>query len=395
MGAFLNRIGKKGPHELAGFKKQFRLSYTERRFWSTGVSLRHEKQPCRTGQERDTFFLLSYGCRMMTLQEKKKQKEGDGRIRLGLCCIFREEPVRFRAITAKYLLRFSRKEQLQKLSGICLQNSENLLAALRFLQENRIGAFRILSPFFPRFTHPDVGYRLHDLPDAEAIRQNLKRAKKFRDVHDIRLSFHPDQFIVLSSPQKRVVENALKELEYQAMLAQLVGAEVINIHGGGAYGEKKPTLQRFKENFSLLSSGVKERLTLENDDRTYTVADLAPICEDLHIPLVFDVHHHRCKPGGLTLEEATVLSRRSWDHVGREPYFHISSPLKGWQGKDPRPHADYIDPHDFPDCWKGFDVTVDVEAKAKELAVLQLQKQLNGEAAQDRKTLHNSSRVLG
>ena len=286
------------------------------------------------------------------------------------------------------------KSSCRNFQGSACRTAKTFLPHSGFCRRTGLGLF-VFCPPFPRFTHPDVGYRLHDLPDAEAIRQNLKRAKKFRDVHDIRLSFHPDQFIVLSSPQKRVVENALKELEYQAMLAQLVGAEVINIHGGGAYGEKKPTLQRFKENFSLLSSGVKERLTLENDDRTYTVADLAPICEDLHIPLVFDVHHHRCKPGGLTLEEATVLSRRSWDHVGREPYFHISSPLKGWQGKDPRPHADYIDPHDFPDCWKGFDVTVDVEAKAKELAVLQLQKQLNGEAAQDRKTLHNSSRVLG
>jgi len=333
--------------------------------------------------------LLNYGCKMKAGQKKKKLQEGVGRIRLGLCCIFRNEPVRFRATTAKYLLQFSRKEQLQKLSWICLQNSENLLAALEFLQKNGIGAFRILSPFFPRFTHPDVGYSLHDLTDAEVILHNLKRAKKFREVHDIRLSFHPDQFIVLSSPQKRVVENSINELEYQAMLAQLVGAEVINIHGGGAYKDKKTTLQRFRENFRLLSSAVKERLTLENDDRTYTAADLEPICEEFKIPLVFDVHHHRCKPGGLTVEEATALSRRSWDQVGREPYFHISSPLNGWQGKDPRPHADYIDALDFPYCWKGFDLTVDVEAKAKELAVLQLKKQLNVEATEEGKNLRS------
>jgi UV DNA damage endonuclease len=334
--------------------------------------------PVKAGSWYD--FILKYGCHMVTGQKKKKLQEGGGRIRLGLCCIFRNEPVRFRATTAKYLLQFKRKEQLQKLSWLCLQNSESLLAALEFLHENGIGAFRILSPFLPRFTHPDVGYRLHDLPDAPAILHNLKRAKNFRDEHDIRLSFHPDQFIVLSSPQKGVVENAIRELEYQAMLAQLVGAEVINIHGGGTYKDKKTTLQRFKENFRLLSSGVKERLTLENDDRSYTAADLAPICEDLHVPLVFDVHHHRCRPGGLSVEEATALSRRSWDQVGREPYFHISSPLHGWQGKDPRPHADYIDPLDFPECWKGFDFTVDVEAKAKELAVLQLKKLLHGEA---------------
>ncbi len=206
----------------------------------------------------------------MTRQKATKQREERGRIRLGLCCIFKKEPIRFRATTAKYLLNFSRKEQLQRLSEICLQNSGNLLAALKFIQENSIGAFRILSPFLPRFTHPDVGYSLADLPDAEAILHNFKQAKKFRDQHDIRLSFHPDQFIVLSSPQKKVVENSIKELEYQAMLAGYIGAELINIHGGGAYDDKKNTLQRFKKNFHLLSPAVQERLSLENDDRTYT-----------------------------------------------------------------------------------------------------------------------------
>jgi UV DNA damage endonuclease len=116
-------------------------------------------------------------------------------------------------------------------------------------------------------------------------------------------------------------------------------------------------------------------LSLENDDRTYTVADLVPLCEELKIPLVYDVHHHRCKPDALTVAEATGLSRKSWASLGREPYFHISSPLHGWQGNDLRPHADYIDPADFPHCWKSFDFTVDVEAKAKELAVLRLMEQ--------------------
>ena len=192
-------------------------------------------------------------CRMKSGMKKNEQKKGSGRIRLGLCCLFREEPIRFRATTAKHLQKFNRGAQLQKLSDLCLHNSENLLAALSFLQVNGIGAFRILSPFFPRYTHPDVGYSLEGLPDAGAILHNLRQAKKFRDRNDIRLSFHPDQFIVLSSPRKNVVENAIKELEYQAMLAGHIGADVINIHGGGAYDDKKAALLRFKENFRLLS----------------------------------------------------------------------------------------------------------------------------------------------
>ena len=303
-------------------------------------------------------------------------KDQSGRIRLGLCCIFKNEPIRFRATTAKYLLRFDRSEQLAKLSGLCLLNSQNLIAALHYSHSHKFGAFRILSPLLPRFTHPDVGYSLADLPDALQIEQNFIRVKEFRDRHDIRLSFHPDQFIILSSPHKEVLEKSISELEYQAMLAEHIGAEIINIHGGGAYGDKQSALKRFRKNFQQLSVSVQKRLSLENDDRIYTVKNLLPVCKDLQIPLMYDVHHHRCNPDGLTVEEATCLSLETWEKVGREPYFHISSPKNGWSSSKPNPHADYIDPADFPDCWKGFDLTVDVEAKAKELAVLKLKETL-------------------
>ena len=306
--------------------------------------------------------------------QRERLLQRGGRIRLGLCCIFRNEPIRFRSTTAKYLGRFNRAEQLARLSAVCLHNSENLLSALHFIKNHNIGAFRILSPFFPRFTHPVVGYALEDLPQAGVILDNLQRAKKIRQGNDLRLSFHPDQFIFLSSPQASVTENSIRELEYQAMVAEILGADVINIHGGGAYDDKGASLQRLRKNFQRLSVALQQKLALENDDRTYTVADLVPVCRELQVPLVYDVHHHRCNPDGLTVEEATELSLDTWRKVGREPYFHISSPLNGWQGKDPRPHADYIVPADLPQCWRNLNVTVDVEAKAKELAVLALQK---------------------
>jgi UV DNA damage endonuclease len=92
----------------------------------------------------------------------------------------------------------------------------------------------------------------------------------------------------------------------------------------------------------------------------------------LSLPLVYDVHHHRCDRDGLSVAEATALAAESWRALAREPYCHLSSPRNGWQGSDTKPHADYIDPADFPDCWQGRDMTVDVEAKAKEMAVVRL-----------------------
>ena len=243
-----------------------------------------------------------------------------------------------------------------------------------------MGAFRVMSPLFPRITHPEVGYRIEDLPDGETILQHLSLVRALARKNHIRLSFHPDQFILLSSPKKDVTENSIRELEYQGFIAEKIGAQVINIHGGGEYGNKKAALMRVQEHYRYLSPRVRKRLTLENDDRVYSVRDLLPVCSCLRIPLVYDVHHHRCRPDGLSVEEATRSALLTWRPRKQQPYFHLSSPRQGWRGKDVRSHADYIDPGDFPAEWEGLDLTIDVEAKAKELAVIRLMKDLGLES---------------
>ena len=306
----------------------------------------------------------------------KNKTSSNKRIRFGLCCIFQQEPIKFRHITAKTLKSITRPEQLLRLSEICLHNIQSLYKSLQYVSVNDIGAFRILSPLFPRYTHPEVAYTLDDLSAGESIKQELGRIRKFRKKRDIRLSFHPDQFNVLSSPRPEVIRNTMRELEYQGLLADLVDAEVINLHAGGVYGNKKTALSRLEKNIGKLPDSVRRRLSLENDDISYTPADLLPLCEKLKIPMVYDVHHHRCNPDEFTVEEATLRVMKTWKALGREPYFHMSSPKTGWQKGSPKPHADYINPADFPSCWKGQNVTVDVEAKAKELAILQLMKDL-------------------
>ncbi len=297
-------------------------------------------------------------------------------MRFGLCCLFKKEKVPFRTTTAKALLTLNRSEQLLKLSGICHDNARNLLRAVHVCHELGIGAFRIMSPLFPRMTHPEVGYGLSELPDGDTIRQLLGATRIFARQHDLRLSFHPDQFVVLSSPHPAVLASSIRELEYQAYLAEAVGADVINIHAGGVYGDKLVALEGFCQVFSDLPEVIRTRLTLENDDQSYNVRDLLPICARLSIPLVYDVHHHRCNPDGLSVEEATRLAGETWQMAGREQYCHLSSPRAGWGGADPKPHADYIDLADVPTCWKGRTMTVDIEAKAKELAVVTLMTEL-------------------
>jgi UV DNA damage endonuclease len=297
-------------------------------------------------------------------------------MRFGLCCLFKQEEIHFRTTTAKTLLALSRREQLLKLSGICHDNVNNLLCAVHACNELGIGAFRIMSPLFPRMTHPEVGYELAELPDEDAIRQLLGAARIFARQHDLRLSFHPDQFVVLSSPHPAVVASSIRELEYQAYLAEETGADLINIHAGGVYGDKLLTLERFCQVFCGLPENIRTRLALENDDQSYTVRDLLPICARLSIPLVYDVHHHRCNPDGLSIEEATELAAETWQVSSREQYCHLSSPRDGWDAGNPKPHADYIDLADLPACWRGRTMTVDIEAKAKELAIARLMTEL-------------------
>jgi len=289
--------------------------------------------------------------------------------RWGLCCIFRDAPIKFRRTTAKYSAKLSTDERMRHLSTICLHNAHSLLEALQFCRRNGIGAFRINSQILPLKTHPQLAYAIEDLPQSTEIVNAFKKCKTYCRQHDLRTSFHPDQFILLSSPNPEVTRRSIADLRYQAEVAEWLGADVINIHAGGAYGNKEEALKRLVKQIRNLPQNVRRRLTLENDDRLYTPSDLLPICKKLKIPLVYDLHHHRCLPDGRNVEDTTRRALKTWN---REPLFHISSPLKSWQDRNPRNHHDYINPEDFPECWLNLDITVEVEAKAKEIAVLKL-----------------------
>lgn len=294
-------------------------------------------------------------------------------LRLGLCCVFAEAPIKFRRTTAAYQSKFKPAEQRRHLADLCLQNAQALSLALTYCRDNDIGAFRINSQILPLITHPELGYHIRDLPGHKRIIDAFRQCGEFARAHDIRTSLHPDQFVVIASPRSQVRRKSLQELVYQAMVAGWVGADVINIHAGGAYGDKPASLKRLLSVIRDLPGEVTSRLALENDDRTYSPADLLPVCRSAGIPMTYDVHHHRCLSDGLSIEAATLAALDTWR---REPLFHLSSPLERLDKGMDRRHADYIDPDDFPTSWRGLDMTIDVEAKAKELAIQKLRTDL-------------------
>jgi UV DNA damage endonuclease len=289
-------------------------------------------------------------------------------LRWGLCCQFLDAPIRFRTATHRYVWGLDANARREYLAGIAAHNAAALADAVHHCSGLGIGAFRMNSQILPLATHPESGYRLQELDPGGTIEEAFRAAGTLARTRDVRLSFHPDQFVVLNSARPEVVDSAVGELEHQAYVAELVGADPIVLHGGSGVGGMDEALIRLGHGLDRLTERARVRIALENDDRFFAPRDLLPLCRDLGVPLVYDVHHHRCRPDDLTVGEATDRAAETWRD--REPYGHISSPRDGWNVPNPRPHADYIDPDDFPDEWLGRAMTIDVEAKEKERAVL-------------------------
>jgi UV DNA damage endonuclease len=295
-------------------------------------------------------------------------------LRLGLCCGFvGEQSIRFRTTTVRYSSSLPPTERQRFVHELAAHNVAALRGSIAWCASHGVGAFRVPSGLLPMYTHPAIGWRLDESARGEEIARGLRGVGEEARRRGVRLSLHPDQFVVLGSVNESSVVLAVRELEYQAECAALLGAEQLTVHGGGATGGKTEALERFRRNLDRLSARARRLVALENDDRVYTVVDLLPVCRAEGIPLVYDVHHHRCNPDGLSAGEATHQARETWR--GREPWLHLSSPASGWSStKDIRTHADYITPSDVPREWLTLAATVDIEAKQKELAVLRLRR---------------------
>jgi UV DNA damage endonuclease len=179
------------------------------------------------------------------------------------------------------------------------------------------------------------------------------------------------------------VKNAVRDLEYhEEMLSLLHLPEqqdrdaVMILHMGGVFGDKAATLDRFRENYSKLSDGIKARLVLENDDVSWTVHDLLPICEELNIPLVLDFHHHnimfdkdKIREGTKDIMELYPRIKATWDRKGITPKMHYSEPcpdaVTSRQRRKHRPRVMTL-----PPCANDMDLMI--EAKDKEQAVFEL-----------------------
>jgi len=263
---------------------------------------------------------------------------------------------------------------LNYVSELALQNVKDLKTYVLWNNEFKIKLFRLSSQIFPWMTE----YQLSDLKDYLEICDIMLEIGDIATHSNQRLTMHPGPYNCLASPNPKVVEKTIKELNRHSEQFDMMGYDPspynkINIHVGGAYGDKKSTLERFCKNFELLDLDVntKRRLVIENDDspNEFSVKDLFDgVYQHIGIPITFDYFHHTFNTGGLTEEQALKMASITWPDGITQCCHYSESRRKEKLDESIRPqaHSDII--YNKINTY-GLNPDIVIEAKLKEQAI--------------------------
>ncbi len=215
---------------------------------------------------------------------------------------------------------------LEYVSELALQNVKDLNKIIQWNEDNDIKFYRMSSDLFPWASE----YDFEDLPDWDEIQEYLIDAGLLAKLYNQRITTHPGPFNKLTSPREQVIINTIKDLEVHGRIFDEMGLPrtpyaKINIHVGAHYNDKPMALGNFCRNFSRLSESVQSRLTVENDDKAslYSTKELyESIYNEIGVPIVHDVHHHKFCTGDIDDEEAMLTAAVTWGDV--RPVIHYS-----------------------------------------------------------------------
>jgi UV DNA damage endonuclease len=207
------------------------------------------------------------------------------------------------------------------------------------------------------------------------FQQDFEEIGEFIIKNRMRISMHPDQFTLINSLKADIFERSKKELIYHAEILDLMkldNSAKIQIHVGGAYGDKQKSTERFIKRFDELDDSIVQRLVIENDDKLYDLNDCLKINAQIQIPILFDVFHHRLYNSATqSKQECFKLAVKTWSEKrdGIPMVDYSSQKVNG----SPRQHAETIDIEDF-DLFlkqtKPFDFDVMLEIKDKEKSAM-------------------------
>lgn len=301
---------------------------------------------------------------------------------LGYACInmgFSELPAKNKITTNRSMIQKTFIERgINYAAELALLNVQDLYKILQWNTKNDIHFYRMSSDMFPWASE----YGIYNLPNINAISSILKKCGDWAKNNNQRLTFHPGPFNKLTSSNERVTANTIKDLTVHADIFDIMGLSnthynKINIHVGATYNDKQAAVDQFLRNFDTLPDKIKNRFTLENDDKAslYSVSDLYNMVHKYtNIPIVFDYHHHKLNNGGMSEKEALDMAVSTWANI--KPVAHYSESRAEEQNiKCPaQAHSDSY--KNVADTY-GHDIDLMLECKLKEIGLFKYRELMN------------------
>ena len=316
----------------------------------------------------------------MSIQELDQKKDST-RLRLGLCCLnleLREQKPSVYA-SRSCIQSTIEKNGIEFAQSLAMANIRDLFTMMQWNYENGIEVFRLSSDIFPHITNHAVDICKYNLDFAEGI---LGKLGKFAESRGQRITFHPGQFNVLGTPHSDVLQKTMYELHIHAQILDYMNCpadSVMVIHGGGVYGNKRETMDRWCKNYMKLPEDTRKRLVLENCEKNFNIEDCLEISSRCGVPVVLDNHHYYCynqihpeSSPKYDISTYIPMVLDTWTSKGMRPKVHISEQGSGKTGH----HSDYISA--LPDYYLeipekyGIGVDIMIEAKKKEQAIFRL-----------------------
>lgn len=306
-----------------------------------------------------------------------------GKIHLGLCCInntLRGKTKKSEIFCSRSMIRktFTVESAKEK----ALLNIADISKLVKWNVDNNIHHLRLSSDMFPHFTDKETTpYTLDFAVEA------LEKAGEYCRCMGHRITMHPGQYNQIGAKSQDVFDSTVNDLTMHADILDYMGIDnsgIICIHGGGLYGDKESAMRRWVDQFDDLPRNVKNRIAIENDEKCYSLRDCLTISEQCNIPVIYDTHHHDCyhnhynkKAVEEDIEDMVGEVIDSWKGV--KPVFHISE--QDTSNRHVGAHSQYIEriPQHLLDIPLKYDIpiSIEVEAKAKEAAILKLMNKYN------------------
>jgi len=257
---------------------------------------------------------------------------------------------------------------------------------------------RLTSDMFSFYTHDDYKEFWHSIDVQSSLARWMAPIGETARKNNVRLSFHPDQFVVLASDREEVVNKSIEEFEYHCDMARWMnyGKQFqdikINVHISGRKGP-----QGIRDVYGRLSPEARNTLTLENEEYTHGLSDCLSL-SDL-VPTVMDIHHFWIREGEYIqpTDDRVQMVIDSWrgvrptlhysvsredvlvGHSGSQLPAHGALIEAGYSKQKLRAHGDYFW-NDAVNDWAltfrdNFDIMC--EAKGKNLASFKLNERIN------------------